>query len=67
MSSLISAISTHPLLTRRGLAALAAIVAFVATNPAALVAQDGLKAPAVPWHAIDALFIGGSTAWKLRP
>ncbi|MEV0003459.1 hypothetical protein AB0H28_14390 [Micromonospora sp. NPDC050980] len=35
--------------------------------PAALVAQDGLEAFAVPWHAIDALFIGGSTAWKLGP
>lgn len=32
--------------------------------PAALVAQDGLTVPAVPWDAIAALFIGGSTAWK---
>lgn len=33
--------------------------------PAALVAQDGLTPEMVPWDAIDALFIGGSTAWKL--
>lgn len=36
-----------------------------AGHPVALVAQDGLSADAVPWHAIDALFIGGSTGWKL--
>ena len=30
---------------------------------AALVAQDGLQAP--PWDAFDALFIGGTTAFKL--
>ena len=35
--------------------------------PAALVAQDGLEALAVPWHSLDALFIGGTTAWKLSP
>lgn len=33
--------------------------------PAALVAQDGLLAAATPWDAFDALFIGGTTAWKL--
>lgn len=33
--------------------------------PVALVAQDGLTPDAVPWSQIDALFIGGSTAWKL--
>jgi hypothetical protein len=33
--------------------------------PAALVAQDGLTLEMVPWDAIDALFIGGSTTWKL--
>ena len=33
--------------------------------PVALVAQDGLEREVVPWHQIDALFIGGSTAWKL--
>jgi hypothetical protein len=32
---------------------------------AALVAQDGLEDLAVPWHAFDVLFVGGSTAWKL--
>lgn len=35
--------------------------------PVALVAQDGLTVPATPWDEIDALFIGGSTAWKLSP
>lgn len=33
--------------------------------PVALVAQDGLENLIVPWHKIEALFIGGSTAWKL--
>jgi hypothetical protein len=33
--------------------------------PVALVAQDGLTPDAVPWHQLAALFIGGSTAWKL--
>jgi hypothetical protein len=33
--------------------------------PVALVAQDGLEALPVPWEQIDALFIGGTTAWKL--
>lgn len=33
--------------------------------PVALVAQDGLEHERVPWHRLDALFIGGSTAWKL--
>lgn len=33
--------------------------------PAALVAQDGLEELAVPWDALDALFLGGSTTWKL--
>jgi hypothetical protein len=32
---------------------------------AALVAQDGLEHMEVPWDAFDALFIGGSTRWKL--
>jgi hypothetical protein len=30
----------------------------------ALVAQDGLTVPLVPWTEIGCLFIGGSTAWK---
>jgi hypothetical protein len=33
--------------------------------PVALVAQDGLTVRQTPWTAIDALFIGGSTDWKL--
>lgn len=33
--------------------------------PVALVAQDGLEQIAVPWGEFDALFIGGTTAWKL--
>jgi len=33
--------------------------------PVALVAQDGLTVDATPWDQIDALFIGGSTEWKL--
>jgi hypothetical protein len=35
--------------------------------PAALVAQDGLEELVAPWDAFDALFIGGSTGWKLGP
>jgi len=35
--------------------------------PAALVAQGGLMPDAVPWDDIDALFIGGTTDWKLGP
>lgn len=31
----------------------------------ALVAQDGLETLSVPWDAFDALFIGGTTGWKL--
>tara|TARA_Y100000310_G_C20620388_1_gene782962 strand:- start:320 stop:922 length:603 start_codon:yes stop_codon:yes gene_type:complete len=33
--------------------------------PAALVAQDGIELAGVDWDAFDALFIGGSTGWKL--
>lgn len=33
--------------------------------PAALVAQDGLESLPVPWDDFDALFIGGTTEWKL--
>ena len=35
--------------------------------PVALVAQDGLEGLPVPWGGIDALFVGGSTDWKLGP
>jgi hypothetical protein len=33
--------------------------------PVALAAQDGLERLPVPWDDLDALFIGGSTTWKL--
>ena len=33
----------------------------------ALVAQDGLTVPDVPWKELGALFIGGSTEWKTGP
>jgi hypothetical protein len=33
--------------------------------PVALVAQDGLTGQAVPWDRIEALFVGGSTDWKV--
>jgi hypothetical protein len=35
--------------------------------PVALVAQDGLEDLVTPWDDIDALFIGGTTDWKLGP
>jgi hypothetical protein len=34
-------------------------------QPLALVAQDGLTPEQVPWQRIDALFIGGTTEWKM--
>lgn len=33
--------------------------------PCALVAQDGLESMHIQWSAFDAIFIGGTTAWKL--
>jgi hypothetical protein len=33
--------------------------------PAAFVGQDGLTIDTTPWDAFDALFIGGTTEWKL--
>lgn len=33
--------------------------------PVAIAAQDGARARSVPWASIDAIFIGGSTEWKL--
>lgn len=33
--------------------------------PVALVAQDGIESLPIPWSMIDAVFIGGSTNWKL--
>jgi hypothetical protein len=39
--------------------------ALVARNlPTAIVLQDGATSDTVPWDAIDAIFVGGSTAWK---
>lgn len=35
--------------------------------PVALVAQDGLTPDHVPWIELSALFIGGTTKWKLGP
>lgn len=35
--------------------------------PVALVAQDGQENMPIPWHSIDAVFIGGSTEWKDGP
>ena len=34
---------------------------------AALVGQDGMTPASVPWGEFDALFVGGSTEWKLGP
>jgi hypothetical protein len=36
-----------------------------ASLPVALVAQDGAETQDLPWDAIAALFVGGSTEWKL--
>lgn len=33
--------------------------------PVALVLQDGADAETVPWDRLDAVFIGGTTGWKL--
>jgi hypothetical protein len=33
--------------------------------PVALVGQDGLTMDMVPWDCLDAVFLGGSTGWKL--
>lgn len=35
--------------------------------PAAIVVQDGATVGTVPWDSIDAVFVGGSTEWKLSP
>ena len=34
---------------------------------AAIVIQDGASLESMPWDQIDAVFIGGTTAWKLGP
>jgi hypothetical protein len=36
-------------------------------QPVAFVAQDGLEDHPVPWGLIDALFIGGTTEFKMGP
>jgi hypothetical protein len=36
-------------------------------QPIALVAQDGQERLPVPWDHFEALFVGGSTQWKLGP
>lgn len=33
--------------------------------PAALVVQDGATVDTIPWDELDAIFVGGSTEWKL--
>jgi hypothetical protein len=33
--------------------------------PVAFVAQDGCRSDLVPWDALDVLFVGGTTRWKL--
>ena len=33
--------------------------------PVALVLQDGQESLPVPWSDLDAVFVGGTTAWKL--
>jgi hypothetical protein len=43
------------------------LIRYYTPFPAALAAQDGLEDLDVPWDEFDALFIGGSTAWKLGP
>lgn len=35
--------------------------------PVALVMQDGMTPEMAPWDEIDAIFIGGTTDWKLGP
>lgn len=36
-------------------------------QPIALVGQDGMLPDQMPWARIDALFIGGTSEWKLGP
>lgn len=35
--------------------------------PIALVCQDGQESLPIPWNDIEAIFIGGSTDWKMSP
>lgn len=36
-------------------------------KPLAFVTQDGMGAEDVPWSQVDAVFVGGSTEWKIGP
>lgn len=38
-----------------------------ADKPVALVIQDGMTAADLPWGEFEAVFIGGSSTWKLGP
>ena len=38
---------------------------YLSAWPRALVAQDGIEELPIPWQSIVAVFIGGSTEWKL--
>lgn len=39
----------------------------MSSQPVALVAQDGIEDTVIPWKAIGALFIGGTTEFKMGP
>lgn len=52
---------------RRTLEVFAGWEAEMAGWPLALVVQDGQEHLPIPWDKIVAIFIGGSTAWKLGP
>jgi hypothetical protein len=41
------------------------VVHWFHSYPVALVAQDGLEHESIPWSLFEALFVGGSTTWKL--
>lgn len=50
---------------RRTLEAYAMLAGGFAGWPRALVAQDGIENLDIPWSEVEAIFIGGSTDWKL--
>lgn len=50
---------------RRTLEVFARVRQFADGWPLALVGQDGLETLDVPWDDFDALFVGGSTEWKM--
>jgi len=43
-----------------------AVIRAVGFRPA-LVLQDGMVADEIPWSTVAAVFVGGTTAWKLGP